>query len=125
MKRTLTKQSWKCILMRPAAMPGFLETALSTASSTMVSASGQDELQKPTLRLVEAKVDREKKKKMHRSLEKSAWNNLWDEEELAIVKKSQIRRMFLGNDVIDLFGNFDEEIRCVYDAYLQHEDMLC
>ena len=38
---TLTKQSWKCILMRPAAKPGFLDTALFTALLTIASAEGQ------------------------------------------------------------------------------------
>ena len=40
-KHTLTKQSWKCILMMPAARPGFLDTALFTVFLTMVSAEGQ------------------------------------------------------------------------------------
>lgn len=42
--RTLTKQSWKCILMRPAAMPGLQDTALFTAFLTIDSADGQVDL---------------------------------------------------------------------------------
>lgn len=38
---TLTKQSWKCIRTRPAAIPGFLATALLTAFLTIASAAGQ------------------------------------------------------------------------------------
>jgi hypothetical protein len=39
---TLTKQSWKCILINPAPMPGLSETALSTALLTIASADGHE-----------------------------------------------------------------------------------
>lgn len=41
---TLTKQSWKCNLISPAAKPGLRETALYTAFFTMDSADGQEYL---------------------------------------------------------------------------------
>lgn len=40
--------------MRPAAMPGLAEIALSTALLTIVSADGHVELQNPTFRDAEA-----------------------------------------------------------------------
>ena len=40
-EHTLTKQSWKYILISPAAMPGLLDTALFTVFLTIVSADGQ------------------------------------------------------------------------------------
>ena len=41
---TLTKQSWKCILMSPAAMPALSEIALFTVLLTISSADGHAEL---------------------------------------------------------------------------------